>query len=92
MFQPHLGALEFSQIVASFSFMRRTEVRGDLYYYIDDVTLLIQSCKIDHSTSGINSKDSADGICGAVWNAAQHAEELSIDFTEDIENTLAIKI
>ena len=37
-----------------------------------------------------NSKDSADGICGAVWNAAQHAEELSIDFTEDIENTLAI--
>lgn len=48
------------------------------------------SGKIDHSTSGINSKDSADGICGAVWNAAQHAEELSIDFTEDIENTLAI--
>ena len=48
------------------------------------------SGKIDHSTSGINSKDSADGLCGAVWNAAQHAEELSIDFTEDIENTLSI--
>ena len=48
------------------------------------------SGKIDHSTSGINSKDSADGLCGAVWNATQHAEELSIDFTEDIENTLSI--
>ena len=48
------------------------------------------SGKIDHSTSGINSKDSADGVCGAVWNAAQHAEELSIDFVEDIENTLEV--
>lgn len=48
------------------------------------------SGKIDHSTSGINSKDSADAVCGAVWNAAQHAEELSIDFIEDIENTLNV--
>ena len=48
------------------------------------------SGKIDHSTSGINSKDSADGVCGAVWNAAQHAEELSIDFVDDIENTLNV--
>ena len=48
------------------------------------------SGKIDHSTSGINSKDSADAICGATWNAAQHAEELSIDFVEDINTTLDV--
>lgn len=48
------------------------------------------SGKIDHSTSGINSKDSADAICGAAWNAAQHAEELSIDFVEDIDATLNV--
>ena len=44
-------------------------------------------------TAGVfvhNSKDSADAVCGAVWNAAQHAEELSIDFIEDIENTLKV--
>ena len=45
------------------------------------------SGKIDHSTSGINSKDSADAMCGAVWNAAQHAEELSIDFADDLSST-----
>lgn len=50
------------------------------------------SGKIDHSTSGINSKDSADAVCGSVWNAAQHAEELSIDFIEDIENTINISM
>lgn len=48
------------------------------------------SGKIDHSTSGINSKDSADAICGATWNAAQHAEELSIDFVDDIDATLNV--
>ena len=48
------------------------------------------SGKIDHSTSGINSKDSADGMCGAVWNASQHAEELSIDFSEDLSTTVEV--
>jgi hypothetical protein len=50
------------------------------------------SGKIDHSTSGINSKDSADAICGSIWNASQHAEELSIDFVDDIENTVAVSM
>ena len=50
------------------------------------------SGKIDHSTSGINSKDSADAICGSIWNASQHAEELSIDFIDDIENTVNISM
>lgn len=42
------------------------------------------SGKVDHSPSGINSKDSSDAICGAMWNAAQHADEFAIDFGEDI--------
>lgn len=50
------------------------------------------SGKIDHSANGINSKDSADGVCGAIWNAAQHAEEISIDFVEDIENTIKVSM
>lgn len=50
------------------------------------------SGKIDHSSNGINSKDSADAICGSIWNASQHAEELSIDFVDDIENTLTISM
>lgn len=50
------------------------------------------SGKIDHSSNGINSKDSADAVCGSIWNASQHAEELSIDFVDDIENTLNISM
>lgn len=50
------------------------------------------SGKIDHSANGINSKDSADGVCGAIWNAAQHAEEISIDFVEDIETTIKVSM
>ena len=50
------------------------------------------SGKIDHSTNGINSKDSADAVCGSIWNASRHAEELSIDFVEDIEATVEVSM
>lgn len=46
------------------------------------------SGKIDHSPAGVDSKDTADAVCGAVWNASLHAEELVIDFVEDIEVTM----
>lgn len=36
--------------------------------------------KVDHSPSGINSKDTADAVCGALFNASQHAEEFSYDY------------
>ncbi len=48
------------------------------------------SGKIDHSPTGINSKDAADAVCGAVWNASQNAEQFAFDYGEDIENTLAV--
>lgn len=47
---------------------------------------------VDHSPSGINSKDSADAICGATWNASQHAEEFAIEYGEDVENITTVNI
>ena len=44
--------------------------------------------KIDHSPSGINSKDCADGVCGALYDASQHAEEYAYEFGEDLKAVL----
>ena len=44
--------------------------------------------KVDHSPSGINSKDTADAVCGAIWNASQHGDEFQFNFGEDIENLI----
>lgn len=41
--------------------------------------------KIDHDITGVNSKDSADAVCGAVYNASQRAEEFSFDFGESLD-------
>lgn len=48
------------------------------------------SGKIDHSAAGINSKDAADALCGAVYNASQNAEQFAFDYGEDIESTLEV--
>lgn len=41
--------------------------------------------KIDHSPTSINSKDSADAICGALYNASQHAEEYALDYGDSYD-------
>lgn len=41
--------------------------------------------KVDHSPSGINSKDAADAICGALYNASQHAEEYALDYGDSYD-------
>ena len=41
--------------------------------------------KIDHSPSGINSKDSADALCGALYMASLNAEEFAYEFGETAE-------
>ena len=41
--------------------------------------------KVDHSPSGINSKDCADALCGSVWNASQHAEEYDFEYGETLD-------
>ena len=41
--------------------------------------------KVDHDPSGINSKDAADSICGALWNASKNAEEYAYDYGESLD-------
>lgn len=41
--------------------------------------------KIDHDATGINSKDQADAVCGAVYNASQHAEEYAFEWGESLD-------
>lgn len=44
------------------------------------------SGKVDHTPQGINSKDSSDAVCGALFTASQHAEEYAFDFGESLES------
>lgn len=43
------------------------------------------SGKIDHSTSGINSKDQSDALCGAIWRASEDAAQYGKDNGELLE-------
>lgn len=45
---------------------------------------------IDHTTSGINSKDTVDAVCGAVFEASKHAEEFVYNYGEDLEATFEV--
>lgn len=46
--------------------------------------------KIDHTPSGINSKDSADALCGAIWNASQHGEEFDFEFGKTLDTIVDV--
>ena len=48
------------------------------------------SGKVDHSPSGINSKDSADAVCGALWNASKHVEEFNFEFGETLDTIVSV--
>ena len=41
--------------------------------------------RIDHSPLGINSKDISDAVCGALYNASQHAEEFAFEWGERLD-------
>lgn len=43
---------------------------------------------IDHTSSGINSKDIADAVCGSIFEASKHAEEFAYDYGESLEETI----
>ena len=43
---------------------------------------------IDHTTSGINSKDISDALCGAIFEASKHAEEFAYDYGESLRETI----
>lgn len=48
--------------------------------------------RVDHSPNSINSKDSADAICAAIYNASQDAEQYSFEYGDDIENITAVSM
>lgn len=46
--------------------------------------------KVDHSPSGINSKDAADALCGSLYNASQHAAEFAFEYGETLTNIVSV--
>lgn len=46
------------------------------------------SGKVDHDSSGINSKDSSDAFCGSLYTASKHGEEYAFDYGENYETIL----
>lgn len=43
----------------------------------------INTGKVDHPPNG--SKDTADAVCGAIWNAAQNAEQFAFEYGETLD-------
>lgn len=91
-----MDRVDSDRICKPYQYLRSTiyEERLEMYdaILLTDELIGLQrdnnSGKIDHDPSGINSKDQADAVCGAVWNASQHAEEYAFDYGENIEETL----
>ena len=46
--------------------------------------------KVDHSPSGINSKDQADAVCGSLYSASKFADEFAYQYGEDLALTTQI--
>ena len=46
--------------------------------------------KVDHSPTGVNSKDQSDGVCGALWNASKHVEEFNFEFGETLDTIVDV--
>jgi len=50
----------------------------------------MSSGKIDHTSDGINSKDQADAVCGALYLASQFAEQFAYDYGESLNAALEV--
>ena len=94
-----MDRVDSDHICKPYQYFRNTlyEERMEIYAKCDlltDEVLGLQrdnnSGKIDHDPSGINSKDQIDAVCGAIYNASQHAEEFAFDYGEDLEITQAV--
>jgi hypothetical protein len=48
--------------------------------------------KIDHTADGINSKDQADAMCGALYLASKFAEEYSYNYGENLAVGLDVSL
>jgi hypothetical protein len=45
---------------------------------------------IDHTSSGIDSKDVSDALCGSVFRASQDAEQYAFDYGEDLTTVVEV--
>lgn len=45
---------------------------------------------VDHTPAGINSKDQADGFCGALFNASKYAEEFAFNYGDGLTTMLEV--
>lgn len=43
---------------------------------------------IDHTKAGIDSKDQADAVCGALWAASKYSEEYSYRYGDNLDASL----
>lgn len=46
--------------------------------------------KVDHTPDGINSKDQADGFCGALYSASQFSDQYSYEYGDDLNASLDV--
>ena len=44
--------------------------------------------KIDHTPDSINSKDTADALCGSIWLASKYAEEYAYNYGENLDASI----
>ena len=47
---------------------------------------------IDHTSDGINSKDQADGLCGALYLASKFANEYAYSYGENLDAGLEVSL
>ena len=47
---------------------------------------------VDHTKQGIDSKDQADGLCGALWAASKYSEEYSYRYGDNLDASLEINM
>lgn len=78
------------QYLKSVIYEKRLELHENklLVTELIDLERNIDSGKVDHPDGG--SKDTADALCGAIYNASKHAEEFAYDYGESNEQLLRI--
>lgn len=65
---------------------QRLVLYKDCDWLTEEITSLernINNGKVDHPENG--HKDVSDSLCGAIWNASQHAEEFAFEYGEHLD-------
>ena len=78
------------QYLKSVIYEKRLELHNNLLLIreLTDLERNMNSGKVDHPSDG--SKDTADALCGAIYNASKHAEEFAYDYGESNEQLLRL--